>query len=332
MLKAVIIGFGGIAQAAHVPGWKTLGEKGLGRLVAVYDVDPAQFTKKQEINIGSGGGNIDVPAYTDLDEMLAKEKPDVLDICAPTPFHASISADLLRKGYHVHCEKPMARTFAQCREMIEAANTSGRRLMIGQCLRFSSQYLFLKQAILDNTFGRPVSAVFRRLSGPPVWAWDNWFMDHARSGGCLLDMHIHDVDIIRFLFGEPKAVSCVTQSIYSGDDVAHSRLIYDDLAVFAVGDWSQQGAGFTADYHVGFEKATVILEGGEVKVFPREGEPWTPELSGEDMYMKELEYFITTVIPGGENTVNAPESAAQTVRLMETLKQSAVQNGASLAF
>lgn len=332
MLKAAIVGFGGVAQAAHVPAWGILEEKGIGRLAAACDIDPAQFDKKQQINIGGGTGAAALPTYTDMDEMLEREKPDILDVCVPTPVHAAVAVDLLRRGYPVHCEKPMARSSVQCREMIDAANESGSKLMIGQCLRFSPSYCFLKKVIDSNTFGKPLSAVFRRLSGPPIWGWDNWFMDHARSGGCLLDMHIHDLDIARYLFGEPQAVSCVTQKIYAGDDVAHSRLLYEDMAVTAIGDWSQQGVDFSADYRVGFETATVICENDRVRVFPRSGEPWTPDLPEENMYANELEYFLTTVLPGGENTVNSPESAAHSVRLVEALKESARRNGALLLF
>ena len=332
MLKSVIIGFGGIAKAAHVPNWKILEEKGLGRLVACYDIDASQFLKTQVLNIGSGAGADNLCTYTEIEELLEKETPDVADICAPTPAHAQIAADLLRRGIHVHCEKPMARTFEQCQEMIDAAKQSGAKLMIGQCLRFFAPYVFLKDALKKDAFGKPHSAMFQRLSAPPTWGWDNWFMDGERSGGCLLDLHIHDLDALRFIFGEPGAVSCVTKNVFSGDDIVHSRLLYDDLAVLAIGDWSLSGYNFEAGYRVGFEKATVVFNNGEVTVFPCEGEPWKPELSDESMYMKELEYFLSVVIPGGENTINTPESASQTVRLAEVLKQSAGQNGAILPY
>lgn len=332
MLKGALVGFGGIARMAHLDGWKTLEEKGLGKLVAACDIDENQFSKKTAINIGSSDVQMELRRYTDLEQMLATEEIDVIDICVPTPLHASIACALLRRGYHVHCEKPMARTSGQCDEMIKAARESGSKLMIGQCLRFSNPYLFIKESIENNTFGKPLSAVFRRMSSPPVWASNNWYMDHKQSGGCLFDMHIHDIDMIRFLFGEPKAVSCVTRDVYSGDDIAHSRLIYDNLAVFAIGDWSLQGVSFSADYRIGFEKATVILEDGKVTVYPREGEAWTPEFVSESMYMKELEFFLSEVVPGKANEVNPPESAAKTIQLIETLKASAQQSGAITEF
>ena len=328
MLNAAIIGFGGVAQSVHVPAYETLEAMGKVRLVAACDIDPGQFHKKLEINIASSGERlVDPHFYTDLEEMLAKERLDLIDICLPTYLHARYAIDMLGRGYHVQCEKPMARSSKECAQMLAAATAAKGRLAIGQCLRFSGAYLFLKDAVDANTFGRPVSAIFRRISAPPIWAWDNWFMDCARSGGCLLDMHIHDVDVARFIFGDPIAASCVTRDVYSGDDIAHTRLIYDGPSVLAIGDWSQHGVDFSADYRVAFETATVIYEDGAVTVYPRDGEAWTPALPAADMYMKELEYLADIAVSGAPNTKNSPESAAKTIALYETLKASADKNG-----
>ncbi len=328
MLNAAIIGLGGIAQGAHVPAYKTLEEKGKARLVAACDIDPARFTQKVDINLGEASALPEgLRTYTDLEEMLRCEQLDLLDICLPTHLHATYVCDMLRRGYHVHSEKPMARSYEECRTMLEAAQASPGKLMIGQCLRFEAAYTFLRDSIESGVFGKPISAVFRRISAPPLWSWDNWMMDRERSGGCLLDLHVHDIDIARFLFGEPREVSCVTEDVYAGDDIVHTRLVYDGLAVLAIGDWSQQGTEFLADYRVGFEKATVILEKGVVTVYPREGEAFKPELSSESMYMKELECLIDSVTSGTENTACPPQSAALTVRLAETLRDSARQNG-----
>lgn len=332
MLHVAIIGYGGIA-GAHAPAWKLLEERGKAKLVAVCDIDPAKFTMKQETNISTGKElPPEVHTYTDYHDMLQNEKIDLVDICLPTPLHAPVATEVLRMGYHVQCEKPMARTYAQALAMLDAAKASGRTLMIGQGLRFALEYVFLKEKIESGEFGKPVSAVFRRLSGPPLWAWENWYMNHDMSGGCLWDMHIHDVDMIRFLFGEPKAVSCVTEDLYAGDDVVHSRFYYDNLAVTAIGDWSQEGVAFMSDYCIAFEKATVRCENGEITVYPRNGEStgekWSPKLEGDNFFANELSFITDVVSQGTENNTNPPESAAATIRLCELLKQSADENGA----
>ena len=100
-----------------------------------------QFTKRIEINLGVA--KVDesrtLATYTDLDEMLAKENLDMIDICLPTFLHAPYAIDMLKRGYHVLSEKPMARTSALCLDMVAAAKQAKGNLMIGQCLRVFPQ-------------------------------------------------------------------------------------------------------------------------------------------------------------------------------------------------
>ena len=322
MIRIALLGFGGIAQAAHMPAYRLLEQQGKIKLVAACDVDPTRFTGDMEINIGASDDKLgaDVKRYTDWKEMVENEQIDMVDICVPTFLHAELAIEMLGRGYHVLSEKPMSLHYADCVRMCEAAKAADRRLMIGQCLRFGNEYNFLKDAVENNTYGKPLSGTFRRLSGPPIWGWDNWFMDEKRSGGAILDLHIHDVDVIRYLFGEPTAISCDTQDVYSGKDIAHSRLYYPHFSMLAIGDWSQQGLPFTADYRVAFEKAIVDYSAGNLTVYPREGEPYTPEdWQPNNFYTAEIEYFIDLLENGGDNTQNPPESAALSVKLIRAL-------------
>lgn len=216
--------------------------------------------------------------------------------------------------------------------MIRAARESDRRLMIGQCLRFFPDYSFLKNAVDSGSFGKPLAAAFRRQSAPPKWAWENWYMNPELSGGCLMDMHIHDLDMIRYLFGEPQTVSCRSQDIDSRFDVVYSQLDYPELPVTAIGDWSQTGTNFAADFRVAFETATLIGENGGVMVYPRSGEPYRAELNGPDGYTGEIEFFVDTIASQEKNIKNPPESAATTIRLIETLRESALAGGERIPF
>lgn len=332
MLNAAIIGFGGIAKAVHVPAYKTLEEKGKVKLVAACDICEEAFKQNAEINLASSdaSSNEGIHFYTDLEEMLKSEKIDLIDICVPTYLHKQYAVNMLERGYLVLSEKPMALSGDDCKEMVAASNG---RLMIGQCLRFSPAYIYAKKLVEDGTYGKPTSATFRRLSGPPTWGFENWFMDTKRSGGVIFDLHIHDLDIARFIFGEPKKVSCIAGGHQIVEDAfAHSTLYYKDFAVFAEGRWDQVKMPFVADYRISFEKANVVCYGGKVTVFPYDGEVFNPELSNEDMYMKEIEYITDIFVNGGENTENPPESAAESIRLAETLKKSANNNGKILEF
>ncbi len=332
MIKAALLGFGGIVKGAHLPAYKALAEMGKVELVAACDIRPEAFTEGVQLNIGDGNsdGFSDLHTYTDLEEMLQNEEIDFIDICVPTYLHKKYALELFGRGYLVLSEKPMALSYEDCQEMVSAADG---RLMIGQCLRFSPQYLYAKEVIEAGTYGKVTGATFRRLSAPPTWGWDNWFMDPSRSGGVIFDLHVHDLDIIRFLFGEPKAVSCVAGGHQITEDAfAISRMDYDGMSVFAEGRWDQVNMPFKAEYTVSLEKATIELAGGVVTVYPYEGEPFRPEIAGDDMYMKEIEYITDLHVNGGENTRNTPASAAESIRLAETLKKSSLQGGAILPF
>ncbi len=334
MVKVAIIGFGGIANGAHYPAYKKLEAEGVAKVVAVCDVDENRFGGSVSINIGSSDDSLerDFTPYTDWRVMLQNEDIDMVDICVPSFLHADVACGVLEMGYDVLSEKPMALDYDTCLKMLETQKKSGKQLMIGQCLRFGANYNFLKKAIDENLFGKVKAGIFRRFSGPPLWGWNGWFMDGTKSGGALQDLHIHDVDIVRYLLGDPQAVSCTTADIYAGNDIVYSQLHYENATILAIGDWSREGCDFQADFTISFEKATVTLKDNEVVVCPRGGQKYIADIKGNDFYEEEIRFFINLIQNGGENTANPPESAAVTVKLTETLRESARKCGEKVPF
>ncbi len=334
MVRVALIGFGGIAKTSHLGSYLTLEKEGKVKLVSVCDIDPKRFEEKLQLNIGTSDIELDdsVTKYTDWREMLANEEVDLVDICLPTFLHAETTVEVLNMNYNVLCEKPMSLFYEDCCKMVEAAKKSGKKLMIGQCLRFSNKYNYLKKLVADKTYGEVKSAVFHRFSGPPVWGWENWFMNYDRSHGCINDMHIHDIDIIRAIFGEPESVSCCSQDVYAPKDIAHSTLLYPGFSVLAMGDWSKEGMPFSAEFCVGFENATVQLANDTITIYPRGGEAFVADIEPDDFYFSEIKFFVENIESGEENTVNTPESAATSVKLIETLIESSNNNGKFLPF
>ena len=328
MLNAAIIGYGGIARV-HRNAYKNLEKLGAAKLVAVYDKYPEAFTAKGEINIGGGADLGDgVNCYTDLDEMLEKEGIDFVDICVPTYLHAEIAKDMLLRGYNVMCEKPMSLNYAECEDMIKAAKEANRELMIGQCVRFTPAYRYIKKAVSDLRFGKPCGALFTRLSPPPVWGFENWFMSPECSGGCLTDLHVHDIDLVRYIFGEPKEVSCVANTTISVNDTVHSTMFYENFPVTAIGDWTLAGIPFKPEGRVNFEKATLIFSNDVLTVYPKDcSESYVVSLEDRSMYELELEYFVSVLEGRTKNLMNPPDSAAATIKVAECLRESAKCGG-----
>jgi signal peptidase I len=114
--------------------------------------------------------------------------------------------------------------------------------------------------------------------------------------------------------------------------IVFSRLMYDGIDVLAIGDWAQEGTGFKADYIVAFDKATIKLDTDGVTVYPRGGKAFKPELSSQSFYEAEIEFFVDTVSSGTVNEVNPPSSAATTVKLIDTLRESARSGGDIIPF
>jgi len=104
------------------------------------------------------------------------------------------------------------------------------------------------------------------------------------------------------------------------------------MSIYAEGRWDQVNMPFVADYRVSFEKANVVLEGGVVTVYPYEGDAFKADITPADMYMKEIEYITDIFVSGQPNLQNPPESAAESIRLAATLKQSADNGGQTLPF
>ena len=334
MLKAALIGFGGIARA-HRAGYARLEREGKAELVCACDTDPASFDRRTEINLPAGAEDFTehFRRYTDLEEMLANEEIDFIDVCLPSFLHAEVSAAMLRRGYHVICEKPMALTAADCRAMLAASRESGKHLMVAQCLRFYPAFDYLKAAITDGRFGGLIGAFLCRLSVPPTWGWENWFMDPARSGGCLTDLHVHDLDIARYLFGEPTRVSCRATSSVSIHDTVHTSLVFGDAPVTVIGDWTLTGMKFCDDSRFDFELATVEYASGVLTVYPKNGEAsYTVPLSDDSGYYREIDYFCDVIEGRTENVKNPPVSAARTIALVECLRESIAKGGEILPF
>jgi predicted dehydrogenase len=257
--------------------------------------------------------------------MLKTEDLDFVVIATPTYLHAEITKNALGHGVHVFCEKPMAYTVEQAESMIDAARNAGKKLMIGQCLRFWPAYVKLKEYIDSGAYGKVNRADFTRLSSTPLWSWQNWYLDHEKSGGAALDLHVHDVDMVNWLFGAPEAVySTATHAVTKFDSIT-TNYKYGDKVVTAVGDWGLPAkAPFRMEFMVRFEKATVTFDGNGFTVFTND-EIQKPEIPAGDAYYNEIIDFMRQINQDTTETVNPPESSLLSLEIALAEKESAAR-------
>jgi predicted dehydrogenase len=184
-----------------------------GSLVAIATSDPRKargdFSSVRG-NFGAAGGkeSLDgVRCHPTLESLLADEHVDLVDICLPSYLHAPAAIQCLRAGKHVLVEKPIALSAADARSMLWESEKSGRLLLVAQVLRFMPEFALVRQALRDKRWGRLDVLHLRRLIAMPEWGNSSWFGDPTRSGGMVVDLHIHDTDFIVQLFGSPATVS-----------------------------------------------------------------------------------------------------------------------------
>lgn len=194
-LKIGIIGVGNIS-AEHIQGYL---KNPNVELYAFCDINEAQLKKRaDEFGISR--------TFTNHAEMLALPEIDAVSVCVWNSAHAECTIAALEAGKHVLCEKPMSIRAADAVRMKEAADKSGKLLMIGFVRRFGNDCAILKDFIDNGYFGDLyyAKATYLRRNGNP----GGWFGDKSRSGGGpLIDLGVHVIDLVRYLMGNPKPVS-----------------------------------------------------------------------------------------------------------------------------
>ncbi len=333
-LHAAILGFGGIARC-HASNY--LRSKNV-ELVAVCDIDPKQLeAASASLNIGSTD-KIDTSAlrkYPCYEKLVAGERGriDFIDICLPAYLHAKYVKRAMRDGFNVLSEKPMALSVRDCESIMQVKEETGRKYMVAQCLRFSADYAVLEKLVKSGKYGKLLRLDMVRSSRFPSWSADNWYCDSKKSGGAVLDLHLHDLDWVQSKLGLPKTLSCQGVIGRSGgwDDVDTTfRYGKDGPIVSMRGSWMSERA-FTASFCALFEKAVLRYEGWKLSLADRDGKPLPLEVKGNDMYGAEIDYFASCIRKDVEPENCLPESTALSVALVEAEKQSAKLGGAQIA-
>lgn len=193
-LKTAIISAGMISNAAHIPAYQNLKDK--VELVGICDLNPtvAEATAKKH----------GIPQwYTDARKMLDKLKPDLVSVCTPNVAHKEMSALALQHGCHVVCEKPLALTYRDTKELFDLAEKNHRVLMTCQTMRFSDEYQFAKEIAQEGRLGEIYYSEFSSLRRRGIPKWGAFHRKDANGGGCLCDVGVHMIDAALWIMGNP---------------------------------------------------------------------------------------------------------------------------------
>ena len=277
-------------------------------------------------------GDLPVRVYADMGEMLAVEKPDMVDICTPTYLHAEQTVKAMEAGADVLSEKPMGLNSRECDMILDMIKKTGRRYMTAHVVRFMNAYVYLRGIIESGKYGKLESLSMRRFSQTPLWSWENWFIDEKKSGHVTLDLMIHDLDYMQSVLGEPKDIVGVYHPMTGTlTNYAFANYIYDNCNVSIETGWyNDQGLRFAADFKAVFENGNLVLQDGQLYEnnvlvdltnTEKVGETGI-NISNVDGYAGEIKYFIECRQKGVENSMVTPESAAATIKLVERTLES----------
>ncbi len=204
-VRTAVIGVGYLGRF-HAQKYAALGES---ELVAVVDPDAAT---RERVAAETG-----CRAVADYNRIL--DEVDAVSVATPTPLHYPIARACLEHGVHVLVEKPITETPEQARELVRLAAERGRVLQVGHLERFNSAIL-----ALEGTLRTPRFVESHRLAQ---------FKPRGTDVNVVLDLMIHDIDLIQSLVGAPiESIDAVGTSVFSaGLDIANARIRYSNGCV-----------------------------------------------------------------------------------------------------
>lgn len=333
-MKTVIIGAGWSAREAHLPGFKAEGQP----VAAICDVNEAPARGLAD--------RFGIPKiYSDWREMIAQEKPDAVSVCLPNVLHREPTLFALEHGAHVLCEKPLATSVAEAKEMFAAADKAGKVLMAAQSWRFDATSRAIQRVVAAGEMGEIYygEANAQRRLGIP--GWGVFHQKQFSHGGALLDIGVHMLDLAVWLMGnpEPVRVSAQTQAKFgTKPEIARifrnawdpAKFDVEDFAValvhFANGATLLLRTSWAAHIEAEtFQVRVVGTDAGATTIPPvifrnRDGIPSDEklEIRRGSPYEREISHWIK-VVKGEAEPIVKPEETLNVQRIIEAAYRSA---------
>lgn len=326
MKKFAIVGCGLIARS-HTEAIRNITS---AELVAVADVkeEIAEKLAKEE----------NVKAYTDVEKMLDETKPDAVIICVPTFVHESYVKMCAERGIHVLCEKPMEKTGAMCKEIIDHVKKSGIIYQTAQVVRFWPGYTMIKDMFDNNELGQVYMMRLRRVSSR-AGQYGAWLFRPELGGGALFDMLVHDVDYLRYVAGPFE--SCYANAV-KDETGCYNNVMANIICHNGIHAVCETSFTMATDYPFSFSvsivgtKATVEYSYSAGATIAERNSSKTSfniwrmgkgkqdiKVEEYDPYKKQLEYFIRCLEDHKQPEIITPEQSLEVIETINALQKSA---------
>lgn len=322
MFRVGIIG-SGFMGTTHAAAWKQTP----AQVAGICSLDRAKA-----LSLAAQTG---AQVYESVDALLAAV--DVVDICSPTHLHHEMVLQAAAARKHIVCEKPLARSYAQAREMLEACASAGVRLLVAHVVRFFPEYALAKAIVERGEIGRVAVVRLTRCAFQPRLSANNWFLDAAKSGGMMLDLMIHDFDYARWVAGDVVSVyarSVRGQQPDATEDYGLAILRHVDGALSNIeGAWAYPPPLFRTALEIAGDAGLiehpadssaplgVYLKANQTGESPDVGLPMSPLL--EDPYLSEIRHFYAVLTDETVKPRVTAEDGAAALRIALAASESA---------
>jgi predicted dehydrogenase len=256
-LRVALVGCGLISEA-HMRAYEHYPNR--ARITVCCDLDLEKAAQRAAMSAGAR-------AVGSLDAVLADPDVDAIEICTPHHLHVDIAIAAARAGKHILCQKPLAKTLADCDAMIAAARAAGVVLYYGETNRTMPAAQAMKQAVDASRIGQltGVQATYAHWQGgkylSTAWRYD----PQIAGGGQLLDGGIHYIDLMLHLGGPIQSVTCFTAHFrpeLGGEDTAVVNVRFNGGQLGTLFSSQATGVWFPGASFVAFGTAGVLTIGG----------------------------------------------------------------------
>jgi predicted dehydrogenase len=337
-VKIGVIGNGGIANGAHLPGYALIPD--LCEIVALCDIKPEALKSTSEKYPQAKH------LFEDYHKMLEMDDLDAVSVCTPNRVHFQPTVDALNAGKHVLCEKPIAMNAKEAATMAATARKNGKILQIGYNSRFAPSNQTLKKFVDAGEIGEVYYARAQSLRVRGIPGWGVFIDKEQQGGGPLIDIGVHILDLTLWLMGhpEPVAASGVTyQKFGTRPDVVgfmgqwdHKKFTVEDLQSamirFANGATVVLESSFVANIRQEVHNTTLLGTEGGAEAYPlsitqeRHGSVFTfePKIphGSINTHHAEMKGFVQCILDGKEPLVTG-EHGVMVARIVDAIYKSA---------
>lgn len=321
-IRLALIGAGIFARDAHIPSLKNLGHQ--FETVAVYSRTEAGAV--DAVSSLEAGANSKIDVYTDVDELLAREDIEAVNVVLPIPIMVPFIEKALRSGKHVISEKPIAPDSATAHTLM-GDQQPDQIWMVGENWRYESAYVRAAEIIANGEIGRPLLchwALHLPMLPNSKYYGTTWRRSGEFQGGLLLDGGVHHIAALRMMLGEitevNAMVSQMSQDILPADTLS-ATLSFASGAQGTYAVTYAAGSPWPPNFYVVGDGGALRVDRGNLEL-TKAGETRTlpcPKFDGVEL---ELVAF-GKAIRNQQAHLNSPDQALQDVLVIEAMLKSA---------